>query len=142
MTKKFISMLLALVMVVGMLPMMSLSVSAAGETVISRDDFENFTVGTVFSSAETSSLTDNSGKSSEKDKNTPVVYDAETCYIFNNGYKIASLNNSETLFLSLFEKKANESYFSLEIANDNESNKNYLIAIKKASSNKYNGTNL
>lgn len=85
--------------------------------------------------SQASSLTDNSGKSSEKDKNTPVVYDAETCYIFNNGYKIASLNNSETLFLSLFEKKANESYFSLEIANDNESNKNYLIAIKKVNSN-------
>ncbi|MBR3933808.1 MAG: Ig-like domain-containing protein [Clostridia bacterium] len=51
MTKKFISLVLSLALVIGLLPTMGISVSAAGGTTYLVDDFQNYDVG-VYSSGD------------------------------------------------------------------------------------------
>ncbi len=82
--------------------------------------------------SQTSSLTNNSGAPSGEDKNTPVVYDAETCLLFSNGYKTGEIKGDECLFYSLFDKNVNESYFNLKIQDDDGNTGKALIALKKS----------
>ncbi|MBQ3235001.1 MAG: hypothetical protein IJA97_02455 [Clostridia bacterium] len=82
-----------------------------------------------------SSLTSNSGAGgNEAEKNTPVVYDAETSLLFYNGYKVGELNGDECLFYSMFEKGANDAYFSLPVTDDDGNGGTALLSIKKANS--------
>ena len=83
-----------------------------------------------------SSLTSNSGASeSGGEKNTPVVYDAKTCLLFYDGLKVGELIGDECLFYSLFEKGANDAYFTLTLSDDDGNSGKALISIKKAKSN-------
>ena len=83
-----------------------------------------------------SSLTSNSGAGeSGGEKNTPVVYDAETCLLFYDGLKVGELIGDECLFYSLFEKGANDAYFTLTLSDDDGNSGKALISIKKAKSN-------
>ncbi len=82
--------------------------------------------------SQTSSLTNNSGAPSGGEKNTPVVYDAETCILFYNGYKLGEIKGDECLFFSLFDKTVNESYFNLEMSGDDGNSGKALIALKKS----------
>ncbi|MBE5744074.1 MAG: hypothetical protein E7358_05100 [Clostridiales bacterium] len=82
--------------------------------------------------SQTSSLTNNSGAPSGEDKNTPVVYDAETCLLFSNGIKTGEIQGDECLFFSLFDKNVNESYFNLEVKDDDGNFGKALIALKKS----------
>ncbi|MBO7214061.1 MAG: hypothetical protein J6V66_01040 [Clostridia bacterium] len=84
--------------------------------------------------SSTSSLTSNSGASGDKSKNTPVVYDAETCLLFNNGYMVGKIFGDECLFYSMFEKDANDAYFTLPVTDDDGASGMALISIKKANS--------
>ena len=60
MTKKFFSIVLSLVLLIGLLPVMN--VSAAGETIYFEDDFENYNPTDVFyNSAGTANVKDKSG---------------------------------------------------------------------------------
>lgn len=82
--------------------------------------------------SQTSSLTDNSGAPSGKDKNSPVVYDAETCILFSNGNKTGEIQGDECLFFSLFDKSASEAYFELEITDEDGNSGKALIGLKKS----------
>lgn len=84
--------------------------------------------------SQASSLTQNSGSQSQGSKNTPVVYDAETCILFTNGYKTGEISGDLCLFYSLFEKSVNEAFFTLDIVDNNGASGKALIGIKKANS--------
>ncbi len=81
-----------------------------------------------------SSLTSNSGSSSGEEKNTPVVYDAESCVLFHDGQKVGTISGDECLFYSLFRKNANDAYFTLTVTDDDGNSGKALISIKKANS--------
>ncbi len=92
--------------------------------------------------SQASSLTSNSGASEQGDKNTPVVYDAETCLLFSKGYKTGEISGDECLFYSLFEKSVNEAFFNLEITDEDGNTGKALIGIKRVKSSinlKYDG---
>ena len=74
-----------------------------------------------------------SGKG-EESKNTPVVYDATTAVIFNNGIMVGKVSGDECLFFSLLDKKANEDYFSLSV---NDKGDTALVSIRKVKSKLY-----
>lgn len=84
--------------------------------------------------SQASSLTSNSGASEQGDKNTPVVYDAETCLLFSKGYKTGEISGDECLFYSLFEKSVNEAFFNLEITDEDGNTGKALIGIKRVNS--------
>ena len=84
--------------------------------------------------SQTSSLTQNSGASSKGDKNTPVVYDAESCALFTNGYKTGEISGDLCLFYSLFEKSSNEAFFTLNVVDNDGASGKALIGIKKVNS--------
>ena len=81
-----------------------------------------------------SSLTSNSGATQKGGENTPVVYDAETCLLFSNGYKKGEISGDECLFYSLFEKGVNETFFNLDVVDEQGNFGNALIAVKRANS--------
>ena len=81
-----------------------------------------------------SSLTSNSGATQKGGENTPVVYDAETCLLFSNGYKKGEISGDECLFYSLFEKGVNETFFNLNVVDEQGNFGNALIAVKRANS--------
>ena len=81
-----------------------------------------------------SSLTSNSGATQKGGENTPVVYDAETCLLFSNGYKKGEISGDECLFYSLFEKSVNETFFNLDVVDEQGNFGNALIAVKRANS--------
>lgn len=82
--------------------------------------------------SQASSLTSNSGASGEQAKNTPVVYDAETCILFSNGNKIGEISGDECLFFSLFDKTVSESYFNLTVEDSDGNSGMALIGLKKS----------
>ncbi len=82
--------------------------------------------------SQASSLTSNSGASGEQEKNTPVVYDAETCILFSNGYKIGEISGDECLFYSMFDKSVSESYFNLTVEDNDGNSGMALIGLKKS----------
>lgn len=87
--------------------------------------------------SQTSSFTQNSGASSEGgggEKNTPVVYDAETSILFSNGYKVGEISGDECLFFSLFKRSVNDAFFTLDVTNDDGVGGKALIGIKKVNS--------
>ncbi len=81
-----------------------------------------------------SSLTSNSGATQKGGENTPVVYDAETCLLFSNGYKKGEISGDECLFYSLFDKSVNETFFNLDVVDEQGNFGNALIAVKRANS--------
>ncbi len=82
-----------------------------------------------------SSLTSNSGSSGGGEKqNTPVVYDAESCLLFYDGKLVGKLSGDECLFFSMFNKNANDAYFTLHVTDDDGNSGKALISIKKSSS--------
>ena len=81
-----------------------------------------------------SSLTSNSGASENKSSNTPVVYDAETCLLFSEGYKTGEISGDSCLFYSLFEKSVNEAFFNLEITDQEGNHGKALIGVKRVDS--------
>ena len=84
--------------------------------------------------SQTSSLTQNSGASSKGEKTSPVVYDAESCALFTNGYKSGEISGDLCLFYSLFEKPASEAFFTLNVVDNDGASGKALIGIKKANS--------
>ena len=84
--------------------------------------------------SQTSSLTQNSGASSKGEKNTPVVYDAESCALFTKGYKTGEISGDLCLFYSLFEKSSNEAFFTLNVVDNDGKSGKALIGIKKVNS--------
>ncbi len=84
--------------------------------------------------SEASSLTSNSGASKDGGKNTPVVYDAETCILFSGGYKTGEISSDECLFYSLFEKSSNEAFFNLEMTDEDGNHGKALMGIKRVDS--------
>ena len=78
-----------------------------------------------------SSLTTNSGAGESGGKSTPVVYDAETCILFSNGYKTGEISGDECLFYSLFEKSVNEAFFNLEVTDEDGNHGKALIGVKR-----------
>ena len=81
-----------------------------------------------------SSLTSNSGATQKGGQNTPVVYDAETCLLFSNGYKTGEISGDECLFFSLFQKGVNETFFNLDVVDEDGNFGKALIAIKRVNS--------
>ena len=84
--------------------------------------------------SQASSLTSNSGASSEGEKNTPVVYDADTCLLFSKGYKTGEISGDECLFYSLFEKSVNEAFFNLDVVDEDGNRGKALIGIRRVNS--------
>lgn len=84
--------------------------------------------------SQTSSLTQNSGASNKGEKNTPVVYDAESCALFTKGYKTGEISGDLCLFYSLFEKSSNEAFFTLNVVDNDGASGKALIGIKKVNS--------
>lgn len=84
--------------------------------------------------SQASSLTNNSGAPGGEEKNTPVVYDAETCILFSDGKKVGEISGDECLFFSLFSKGVNEANFNLNVQDDDGNGGKALISLKKARS--------
>lgn len=98
------------------------------KTIETKDNGDN-------TSSASSVVGTNTGSSDEKkQKNTPVVYSADTCLLFNNGVKTGVLSGDECLFYSLLYKRVNEAFFPLDIVDDNGNSGTALIGVRKANS--------
>ena len=71
-----------------------------------------------------------------------VIYDANTCILFNKGYKIESLNGDEALCFSMLHKHVTEAVFTIPSIDDDGKIANISISVHKLKNSltlKYNG---
>ena len=54
--------------------------------------------------------------------------------LFSSGYKTGEISGDECLFYSLFQKEVNETFFNLDIVDEDGNSGKALIAIKRAAS--------
>ncbi len=91
-------------------------------------------------SSASTTIEPNTGGSGEKSGESGgsqelVIYNADTCILFDKGYKKTELTGDETLCYSLLYKNVKESYFNVN-AIDNEGNSGVLLISVSRTSNK------
>lgn len=62
-----------------------------------------------------------------------VIYDANTCLLFNNGYKISTLNGDEALCYSLLYKSVTEAVFTIPSVDDDGKMGDLSISVNRVS---------
>ena len=86
---------------------------------------------TVGASTTTEPVGGNKSGGSSGSEQQLVIYDANTSYLFNKGYKVGELSAEENLCLSLLYKSVSEAFINIEATNDDGKTGDVLVNIFK-----------